>query len=100
MSVGKESEDRVWQRSSNFITREIAGEILLIPVGAQTKVLNGMITFTDTGAFVWKHLDGKRDVTELARLLAAECGETVETVQPDVESFLQKAFEQGLLVKA
>lgn len=91
--------NRVWQRSSNFITREIAGEVLLIPVGAQTKVLNGMVTFTETGAFVWKHVDGKRDVNELSRLLAAECGEAIETVQPDVEDFLQRAYEQGLLVR-
>ena len=84
--------------SSGFVMREIAGEILLVPVGEQTRKFNGMITFTETGAFVWKHLDGKRDASEIARLLASECGESVDSVLPDVEEFLQKAFERGMLI--
>lgn len=83
-----------------FVMREIAGEVLLVPVGEQTRVLNGMVTFTETGAFLWKHLDGQRGAQELAVLLADECGEDVETVLPDVEVFLQKAFERGLLIEA
>lgn len=91
---------RLFLPNPGFVMREIAGEILLIPVGEQTRILNGMVTFTETGAFIWKNLDGKRDATELAEMLAKECGETVETVLPDVESFLQKAFDRGLLIEA
>lgn len=89
-----------YRPNPGFVMREIAGEVLLVPVGEQTRVLNGMVTFTETGAFLWKHLDGKKDANELAEMLAKECGEDKNTVLPDVEDFLQKAFEQGLLMKA
>lgn len=90
--------NEVYAPHAGFVMREIAGELLLIPVGEQTRVLNGMITFTETGAFLWKHLDGKRTVDELARLLADECGEDAEAILPDVEDFLTRAAEKGLIV--
>lgn len=98
MSVVKECEDRVWQRSSDFVTREIAGELLLVPVGAQTKKLNGFVTFTDTGAFLWKQLEGGATAAQLAEKLAGEYGQVPGDVLADVESFLQKAAAQGLIL--
>lgn len=89
-----------YKANPDFILREIAGEILLVPVGEQTKVLNGMVTFSETGAFIWKHLDGQRGAEEFAQLLAAECGVDAETILPDIEVFLQKAVERGLLIEA
>lgn len=88
-----------YRTNSGFVMREIAGEILLVPVGEQTRILNGMVTFTETGAFLWKHIDGKRDAVQLAELLAAECGETLERVLPDVERFLERAHAAGLLIE-
>lgn len=85
--------------SSGFVMREIAGEILLIPVGEQTKTFNGMINLSETGAFIWKHLDGKRTARDIATLLADECGEHVDNILSDVEEFLAKAFEKGMLKK-
>ena len=82
-----------------FIMREIAGEILLVPVGEQTKVFNGMITFSETGGFIWNHLDGKRTAAEIAQLLADECGVSLDTVLTDVEEFLESAFQKGLVIK-
>ena len=87
-----------YRPSPGFVTREIAGEILLVPVGEQTRNLNGMVTFTETGAFLWKHLNGERDAEDLAGLLADECGENMETVLPDVVEFLNRAVEKGLVV--
>ena len=81
-----------------FITREIAGELLLVPIGEQTKTLNGMITFSETGAFILKHLDGHTNVYKIARLLAEECDENIETVLPDVRIFLHNALMNNLII--
>lgn len=83
-----------------FILREIAGEALLVPVGEQTQTLNGFVTLTSTGAFIWKQLNGTRTAQEVAALLAAECNTAMEKILPDVLEFLQHAHSAGLLVIA
>lgn len=90
-------QNTIYTPSSGFVMRQIAGEILLIPVGEQTKKLNGMVTFSETGAFIWNHLDGKNTAADVAWLLADECGEDIARVQPDVMDFLDRAFKRGLL---
>jgi len=48
------------------------------------------------GVLVWKHLDGRHDVDDLARIVSA----SVETAPPDVrshiENFVHSAIELGL----
>lgn len=51
-----------------------------------------------TGAYLWKQLEGGATAAALADKLAAEYGQNPEDVLSDVESFLQKAAAQGLIV--
>ena len=39
-----------------FVLREIAGDILLVPVGKTALDLNGMLTLNEVGAEIWKML--------------------------------------------
>ena len=89
----------VFRPNPGFIMREIAGEALLVPVGAQTRIMNGMITLTQTGSFLWKAMDGKRTVMELTVLLAEECSVSPDAILDDVIAFLDKAEKNGLIVK-
>lgn len=89
----------VYQPNPGFIIREIAGEALLVPVGEQTRILNGMVTLSQTGAFLWKAMDGRRDVKTLAQLLADECDVSVDDILDDVTAFLNKAEKNGLISK-
>lgn len=91
--------NEIYLPSSGFVMREIAGEALLVPVGEQTKVLNGMVTLSQTGAFLWKSMDGKRDVKTLAGLLADECDVSADEILDDVIAFVSKAEENGLIHK-
>ena len=85
--------------SDGFVTREIAGEVLAVPVGAQVQKLNGMITFSEAGALLWKLLEKPRTKEDLAMLLAAEYGKEPAEVKDDVNEFIDRALERGLIVK-
>lgn len=89
----------IYRTTDRFITREIAGEVLLVPVGEQTKLLNGFITFSDSGTFLWKQLSEERTEQELIMLLAAEYKLEQNSVVDDVRSFLRKAEAAGLIQK-
>lgn len=45
------------RHKKDCILREVAGEYILIPTGAAAVDLNGMITLSETAAFVWRLLE-------------------------------------------
>lgn len=83
--------------SGGFVTREIAGEVLAVPVGEMTRKLNGMITFSESGAFLWKLLSEKRTHAQLVQALAEEYGQKPEDVSADVDAFLEHALKRGMV---
>lgn len=88
-----------YQASEGFVTREIAGEVLAIPVGMQTQSLNGMVTFSEAGAFLWKLLEKRRTREDLIVHLAKEYDQRMEQVSQDVDEFLERALKRGLVVE-
>ena len=40
------------KRTKEFIKRNIAGEIVLVPSGQTAREFNGMVTLTETGEFI------------------------------------------------
>ena len=44
------------KRKTDFIMQNVAGENLLVPLGARMMDLNGLITLNDTAACVWELL--------------------------------------------
>ena len=45
------------KRNTDFMLRDIAGEVILVPTGAATQKFNGMITLNEVADFIWKNLD-------------------------------------------
>lgn len=71
-----------------FVMREVAGEILLVPVGKTSLNLNGMITLNEVGAEIWKLLPTAKDKSEIVAAIAAQYDAPQETIAADVEAFL------------
>lgn len=88
----------MYRASGNFVSRTIVGETVLVPVGAQTKKLNGFATFSETGQFLWELLAAEpRSEDTLVTKLASEYGCTEEEVRPDVRAFLEKMLNNGMI---
>ncbi len=86
--------------AEGFVARVIAGEMLLVPVGEQTQRLNGMITFNETGAFLYSLLAQPRTRESLVLHLADASGVKAEDVQEDVDTYLQAALARGFVTVA
>ena len=86
------------QLKEKFMLREIAGQWLLIPIGESVIDVNGIITLTESGAFLWKVLES--DVTgenELADALLGEYDIDCETALESVKLFLGDLKDRGIL---
>ncbi len=83
--------------SKDFIMREIAGEFILVPVGAAAAKFNGLITMNELGRFIFELLAQEQTVEQLAERITSEYDVSLETAAQDAEEFLQQLREVGAL---
>ena len=71
---------------NNYLLREIAGEYMLVPLGESS--FNSMVTFNETGAFIWKKLEEDLTENEIAHALTLEYSVTEQQSLADVNNFI------------
>lgn len=81
----------------DFVLREIAGDLLLVPTGKTALDLNGMMTLNDVGADIWRMLPEVKDEEEIVQRLLKDYEATAEEIRPDVTAFLNKLRELNIL---
>ena len=80
-----------------FVLREIAGDLLLVPTGKTALDLNGMMTLNEVGAEIWKMLPEVKDEEEIVQRLLKDYEATAEEIRPDVSAFLGKLRELNII---
>lgn len=83
----------------DFICREVAGEVILVPTGNTAEHFSGLASLNKTGVFLWKLLGEKRTFRELCKALAEEYELTGEMSGRDVEDFLDASTAKGVVLR-
>ncbi len=83
--------------NGSFVRRDIAGDIVIVPVGETALQHNGMITTNKTGAALWEALEKETDPDSLVSLLTERFEVDPETAAEDVKAFLEQMRKQGFL---
>ena len=81
----------------NFVLREIAGNNVILPLGAATVDFNGMMRLNDSGVLLWRALEKGADRETLAEVLLAEYEVERDVALRDVDSFINKMIEAGCI---
>ena len=80
-----------------FLLREVAGNIIVVPVGDAVLNFDGMVNLNETGAFLWKKLEKDVDHYYLLEELMKEYDVDEETAKADISEFFNKMYGAGLL---
>ena len=88
MKIGKE-----------FVLREIAGDYIIIPTGKTVLEFNGLITVNEVGASIWKMLQEETSFEKLVQGILEEYDVEDSVARQDVQEFLDKLVEGGILTK-
>ena len=81
-----------------LVKRNIAGDVILVPVGDASLELKGLLTLNETGAALWRMLPEAADAEALTQGLLQEFeGAPAEQVRADVEEFLARLRELGIV---
>ena len=81
-----------------FVTRNIAGDIVIVPVGETALQYNGMITTTPSGALLWEMLEtGVKDKADMVHVLTERFEVDYDAAAKDVDDFLTQLTDAGML---
>lgn len=80
-----------------YLLREVAGNIIVVPVGEASVNFNGMINLNETGAFLWKLLQNDTEPKIILKELMSEYDVDEATAKADIEAFINKMYGAGLL---
>ena len=81
----------------SFILRNIAGNNVVLPMGASSESFSGMMTLNETGVFLWNTL--KKDITMevLVNALLSEYNVSAAEAKEDAEVFVETLRGAGVL---
>ncbi len=80
-----------------FLLRKMDGMGVVAPVGKASEHFNGMATLNETGIFLWEAMQQETSRQQLIQALLAAYEVSEERAAHDVDAFLHKAREAGLV---
>ncbi len=91
--------DACYRKSPSIVSREIAGEMILVPIRQNVGDLESIYTLNETAAFAWELLDGQRSVQAIRDQIAAEFEVGVEEAEQDLLELLAQLESFGAVEK-
>jgi hypothetical protein len=74
--------------SPDIVTRKTGNEYVLVPIANNIADMNSVYTLNETGAFIWDHIDGKRNIEEIIMALTEEYDINQQSAAEDVISVI------------
>lgn len=87
------------KRHPEYILREVAGALVLVPVGEASRDFPGMITMNPTSAYLWEQLATEQTAESLIQALLDRYDVTPEQAKADVEKFLHTLTLVGAVIE-
>ena len=83
-----------------LVKRNIAGDVILVPVGDASLEIKGLLTLNETGAEVFRRLQEGTDREALLAALAADYDVPRPELEADVDELLDRFRELAILKEA
>ncbi len=88
----------ILSHSPSVVTRKTGNEYVLVPIANNIADMDSVYTLNETGAFIWEHIDGMRNVEEIIKALTDEYDIDVKSAEEDVISFIDNMSKYLIIV--
>ncbi len=93
--------DIAYARSEDVVSREIEGELILVPIVAGVGDMeDNLFTLNETGRSLWQKLDGKRTLGEVVDELSREYEAPAGSIEKDAIGLVEALLERRMVVEA
>jgi hypothetical protein len=92
--------NRIYIPSMDIVAREIEGEIVIIPlVSGIGDMEDELYTLNESAREIWKRLDGKKTLGDIAVELISEFEGSPEEIERDVACLVNELVQRKMLVE-
>ncbi|MBN1260705.1 MAG: PqqD family protein [Anaerolineae bacterium] len=92
-----ESLDVVFQQDPSIVSRNIAGETVLVPIRRSAGDLDSIYALNETAARIWELVDGQRPLRAILDTVIAEFEVAPEMATADLLELVAQLEEVGAL---
>ena len=89
--------DKWFFKAADFITRDIAGETIIVPIRDGVGDLNSIYTLNELGTRVWQLIEGQTHVKEIVDSIIREYEVPEEEAARDIIHYLDSLEAAGLI---
>lgn len=90
-------ENKFFTKEKDLVTRNVAGETIIVPVKNNVGDLNSIYTLNEIGTAIWELVDGKKDVRKIIEKICNEYEVSVDEAERDTVEFLEQLKEAGVI---
>lgn len=87
------------KQNPNFLLRDVADSLVIVPVGAAAVDFPGMITLNATGKYLWELLETEQTMNSLVEAMLQRYEVTEQLARNDIEAFLKRLRIAGALLE-
>lgn len=92
--------DAVYVASGDVVVREVESEMIIIPFASGVNDSENEPCFLNaTGQIIWQRLNGRRNLKDIVKDLAAEFKAPVKVIEKDVIGFVEKLLMRNMLIE-
>jgi len=98
MTVNSDMKNRIFRKTEHVVSREIAGETLLVPIRGKLADMQNVFALNPVARHIWDELDGTRTLGEIRDGILARFDVGPEAADADLAEFIGKLLEVRLII--
>jgi hypothetical protein len=95
--VVSDSLNTVYKKKSEIVSRQIAGETMLIPVMGKIADMQKIFAMNAVGEFIWMRLDGKEDLGKISEAISSSFDVSQQQALAEAEEFVRELLQEDLI---
>lgn len=92
-------ESVVYEKNKDVVTRDIDGELFLLPLIRTRNEINALFTLSGVASQIWDLIDGTKSLGKIKAKVMEEYSVEEAVLEKDLEKFIKDAKEINIIKK-
>ena len=94
------ARETVYRKREEIVSREIAGETILVPIRGKLVDMQRIFSVNSVGAHIWQQLDGERSLAAIRENVLNAFEVQRDRADADIQEFVGELLDAQLIVEA
>jgi len=87
------------KQSPDYLLRQVAGKIVLVPVGRAARTFPGMVDLNAVGKFIWEQLREEQSLQSLVTAITDRYEVDPKRAEADARAFIERLQSVGAVTE-